>query len=331
MSLVYSNSLFNGSFNFNIEPLGSVIFNKMSTKTETGKPGQTVQFTVSEALLGEPSCGQITTYVNNIEYSSKTIGSSRQICAGIFPGVSYEDTYKMNSNDWTFGVVMLDEEGFVTINATVANKFSTSSVVAGLPVAGILTFTYLNFYLLMLFFKNLLATPCFPPLVEIESKKDLFYEPKIYKRTDLFSIVTSVTPRCNTSLSNKKTWQLYKVDSQTGKPIELVSLENNPTVANSELVILDNSMDVGLYKFVFKITMKTTKSEFISLSSTFVQIEPTGIAVAAFKGGINEVRIGIKQRLRMDPVKFSKDYDGLIDMSSLVFKFYCKVSLKLTF
>ena len=71
--------------------------------------------------------------------------------------------------------------------------------------------------------------------------------------------------------------------------------------------------------------MKTKKSEFISLSSTYVQIEPTGIAVSAFKGGINEVRIGIKQRLKMDPVKFSKDFDGLIDMSTLKFNFYCKV------
>ena len=141
---MYSNSLYNGTLDLTIEPLSSVIFKEMSTKTETGKPGQTVQFTVSEALLGEPSCGLIKTYVNNVPLASKTIGTSRQICSSIFPGSSYEGSYQKQENDWNFGVEMLDEEGFVTINATVANKFSKSSVTAGLPVAGLL----INFFLL---------------------------------------------------------------------------------------------------------------------------------------------------------------------------------------
>ncbi len=147
LSLVYSNSLFNGSFDFNIEPLSSVVFKDMSTPTKTGKPGQTVQFKVSDALLGEPSCGLINTYINNVLFASKTIGSSKEVCSRTYPGISFEGVYRKNSNDWTFGVVMVeDEEGYVTINATVANKFSKSSVIAGLPVAGVYLIYFDNIF-----------------------------------------------------------------------------------------------------------------------------------------------------------------------------------------
>ena len=61
---------------------------------------------------------------------------------------------------------------------------------------------------------------------------------------------------------------------------------------------------------------------------SFIQIDPSGLIILSLYGstsGTYEMAIGTNQAVSLDPVRFSYDVDSLAVISSLKFKFYCKV------
>ena len=63
-------------------------------------------------------------------------------------------------------------------------------------------------------------------------------------------------------------------------PIKSVDLTSNPTFRSSELVMQSNTLEFGLYQFIFQIDVVSSKLYNVTNSaSTFIQIIPTGLAI----------------------------------------------------
>lgn len=61
---------------------------------------------------------------------------------------------------------------------------------------------------------------------------------------------------------------------------------------------------------------------------SYFRVDPSGLIILSMYGsssGTYEMAIGTNQQLTLDPVKYSYDIDSLAIISSLQFKFYCKV------
>ncbi len=159
--------------------------------------------------------------------------------------------------------------------------------------------------------------------------------PLIKKRNVLFSLVGKTTLSCAATVSNQKEWLIYEIDSRNGLDTNQIILSNNPTVDYAELVVQPQSLSYGLYRFVFKVTMVMTSSMnsnvFSSQISTYVKIEPSGIILSSISlskgiyGGTVEITRGQHQEITFNPFLNSYDIDGLLVITSLIFKYSCQV------
>lgn len=144
---------------------------------------------------------------------------------------------------------------------------------------------------------------------------------KIY-RSNLFTVSSVISFYCNTNFTYVNQWTL----SQIGQQIIPVDLRGNPTAQLSELVINENTLTYGLYRFQFQVTVTFNGNSQISsnLAETFIEIIPTGLAVFAIANGVSSVLIGTKQPFTLQPSVFSMDFDNIIQPSQLNFTYYCK-------
>jgi hypothetical protein len=112
---------------------------------------------------------------------------------------------------------------------------------------------------------------------------------------------------------------------------KVTSLNSNPTTAFAQLVVQPGTLDYGLYKFVYKVTMLDGiyNNLFVGQVATYVEIIPTGIVVSSLPnslgGGTLETNLGLSQSITLDPPSYSYDLDKLANISALSFKFYCQV------
>lgn len=83
----------------------------------------------------------------------------------------------------------------------------------------------------------------------------------------------------------------------------------------------------GLFKVVLTVSVSLT-GENIQLSvqdASYLKIKPTGILVNALPNSATTLTVGFLQSFTLDPVTYSTDSDNLLQMSSLDFKFYCRL------
>lgn len=165
--------------------------------------------------------------------------------------------------------------------------------------------------------------------MDILSRAPNFNQPKIFKRSDLFSLVGLTTLNCNATLSNQKQWLIYQVDEQTGLVVQQLTLSLNPTVNFAELVIQPQTLLSGLYRFVYVITMTFT-TVISSQVDTFIKITPSGILISSLSllqpmyGGTIEITRGWNQIIQFNPFLKTYDTDSLCVITSLTFKYACQ-------
>lgn len=94
---------------------------------------------------------------------------------------------------------------------------------------------------------------CANPSIQLDYYSPIFYQPIVYKASDIVDIIASVSVKCNVTQSYSKQWSLYKVNSVTGGDYQSVDLSSNPTWQNNEIVIQKNSISFGLYRLNFKV------------------------------------------------------------------------------
>ncbi len=122
------------------------------------------------------------------------------------------------------------------------------------------------------------------------------------------------------------------IDPLTGISLKSIFLLNNPTTNYAELVLQPNTLDYGLYRFVYTLTMTGTNlASFKNQIDTFVLIIPSGLIISALKstqpmfGGTIEITRGVDQRIQFDPFLNSYDIDSVAIITSLKFKYSCQI------
>ncbi len=168
---------------------------------------------------------------------------------------------------------------------------------------------------------------CQQPQVNIVSRSPIYTQPTTKKLNDLIDIISTTYIQC--SVSYQRQWTIYSVDTSTGKDINQIIINNNPTLNYAELVLQPKTLSHGLYRFVFTASIKN--SNLYGQVDTFIKIIPSGLVLSTLKlsqpmyGGTIEITCGQNQPIRFDPFLFTYDIDGVAVISSLKFKYSCQI------
>lgn len=126
-------------------------------------------------------------------------------------------------------------------------------------------------------------------------------------------------------MKNLKKWYIYGINESDGNILKDINISNNPTVNSAELVIQPNSLEYGLYKFVYKIKMLDGLEDFQKEIYHYIKIVPSGIVVRTLANGMFSISRGLEQSISLNPLLYSYDLDEVILMDKLKFNFYCSV------
>ncbi|CAF0863211.1 unnamed protein product [Brachionus calyciflorus] len=258
--------------------------------------------------LGTPSCSLVKyTDSKGTIYNIGKYGDSSQ-CSILFPSVNYIQTYSIISSNWIINSKFMTTGN---LRLTIEIKNSFESLILNTNVTVVSTIGL-----------------CELPKISLEQSTQLFYKPQVFKITDLISIVSNTQVNCSKSSDNLKEWLIYKVDKKTGAVGSQIKLLNNPTINYAELVIQPKTLNYGLYKIVYRVTM-LYNSIYTNQIETFIEIIPAGIIISVFEGqfgdGIYETSRGTNQEFTLNPVAYSIDLENRIKMDSLKFKYYCRL------
>lgn len=270
------------------------------------KPGQERLFTINYDSLGEPSCALISLTTTNSKSASITIGTDIETCDKLYPGITFKEAYKQFNSSWNFSLIF-NTIGLIQVNIDFKNEYSSANLRTSASVSDL---------------------DCNRPELEIQDRNSLFYDPKLIKKSKIFSIIGITNINCQKSLKNLKNWFVYLVNISDGSVIKQVDISKNPTVNNAELVIPPNSLEYGTFKFVYKVAMTDGVNNLEAFQTEidhYIKIVESGIIVQAFENGISIIKRGTGQTIVLDPVLYSYDLDATYPMKSLKFKFYCSV------
>lgn len=104
-----------------------------------------------------------------------------------------------------------------------------------------------------------------------------------------------------------------------------IDLSSNPTSFSSEILIKENTLEFGLYRFHLQVIVYfKSKMSVKNADETLIEIIPTGLAIFGLENGASSTLIGSQQAITLSPGVFSKDMDEIITPDKLAFKFYCK-------
>ncbi len=174
--------------------------------------------------------------------------------------------------------------------------------------------------------------------MNIEFKATSYLQPLLKNRNDLFSLVGLTDLNCKVVLSNEKKWLIFQINEQNGLDIDQIQLLNNPTIDYAQLVIQPQTLNYGLYRFVYKVALNmpvsssdTNSSVFSSQVSTYVLIKPRGLILSTlslrqgFYGGTIEISRGQQQPITFNPYLNSYDIDSILVITTLEFKYACQI------
>ncbi len=119
----------------------------------------------------------------------------------------------------------------------------------------------------------------------------------------------------------------------TGQNEQEIFMKNNPTFYYNNLVLQPQTLDYGLYRVVFSVNIINSSSSLIFKSNveTFIRIIPSGLVLSTLRqtqpmfGGTIEITRGLHQPIEFDPFLFSFDIDSIAVITSLSFKYSCRI------
>lgn len=306
------NSIYSRSYSTNLKVKSALRNLEIVKPTSVVLLNQLQTIKVNFDSLGD-SCALIKIQKPNNQITNlKLIGKSLT-CQTYFPSLfsllQNENYFLINSNIWSFNV-SFNSIGINKLSLNIIDSFQSINLETSITIV------------------SLIGLCDLPKLEIINNKANLFYSPVKIKKSKMFSIGTKTQINCNQSSTNYKEWFIFKMEKSTGNILNIINLINNPTINYAELVIQPNTLEYGLYKFVYKVTMQFDLS-FTSQVETYIEIVPSGIIVAALNGqtggGTYEITRGMNQSIELNPVMFSFDLDSIVNIGSLKFKYYCQI------
>jgi hypothetical protein len=146
----------------------------------------------------------------------------------------------------------------------------------------------------------------------------------IEKSRDIY-LVANVTINCiiYTSTRNIKEWSIYKLD-ETNDQEEKISLNSVTSIYNTELFIHKNTLNYGLYRFIFQVELRSNTSVKSSIETWIRVIESKGF-LWVFPNGANSISFGHSQKIILDPLKYSYFNEPNKTFDDYTFSYYCRV------
>ena len=126
---------------------------------------------------------------------------------------------------------------------------------------------------------------------------------------------------CNRTVQTSMLWSAFSVqikkdpNSQTGLIEELTEIQINETVRSYQSSLIDIpglTLDVGLYKLVFKLEIETGVPglPLYKTAYTYFNVTQSPLVPGFIKGSVVKVTRGWGQVIRLDVTKFSIDPDS---------------------
>lgn len=258
-------------------------------------------FVISYESLGEPSCAKFW-MSSKTPGPSVTYGTSAQLCSSNFPSIPYAGPYEIADSKLIINATM-SLSGFLSVNFEIKNAISSEKITTYITVSD---------------------TPCLKPILSIVNRSAEFFNPMKIMRSKLFTLVGETKLICSEEPKNEKRWYAYFINETTGSVIRAINMTDNPSIYNAELVIQDNSLSYGTYKFVYEVKMSGSVSVFQTSIDTYVKIVPSGMAIIGLENGVIEITRGVGQQIVFNPLLYSFDIDDLTPASTLSFKYYCR-------
>lgn len=194
-----------------------------------------------------------------------------------------------------------------TITVTAFNVYSTETKSLSFPIS---------------------ILPCKAPILDIIDKTPYFFSPVKHKRGTLLRNIGTTSINCNVTIKNDKRWTILKVDPLTGNKIVDVDISQVSSEKASELALDPNFLDYGLYKFIFTVTLDTSKfsdgSVFTTDVHTYMEIVKSDLVGVLYPGGPSGITVGSNEDLTLSPELYSFDPDQPMDSQVIfVMKIIC--------
>ena len=309
-TVTVSNRKFSQIRHYNLSIVPSIKSIQIITNQTVASPGSPYLFNIAFDSLGNPSCTllQVFSDLSKKSIQSFSIGNDNA-CKKYNSNNVFRGDYNVYQINNSLNIsIVITQSGFFYLDVTVKNEFNSESIRTGVSVSSL---------------------DCQRPGLSIIQQSVLYYEPSVFKRSDMISIVSNTQIRCSLSLLNIKKWRIFSIDSSTGQINSEVNLINNPTVNFAELVIQENTLDYGTYKLVYQVQMvgqnNQDLSAFQSSTEHFIKIVSSGLVINAFKDGEFEIRRGINQTIELNPALYSNDLDSIVDFKVMKFRFFCSI------
>lgn len=149
--------------------------------------------------------------------------------------------------------------------------------------------------------------PCLP-LLQLNPNNS-FKEPLLFTQKDEVAYSTIITLGNCPHLGNTKIWSLYRVDKETGLPLEHITVRGLKTKDVTSLEYPPWSLKNGFYELFINVTMKQPSSDGnirTNGESTYFQIKPAEVFVSLFHYQ-SEISIGIESNFVISPQSYSID------------------------
>lgn len=178
-----------------------------------------------------------------------------------------------------------------------------------------------------------LDSGCQQPLVRLEQRYPHPDQPLTLKRNSMLTLVSLVEMRCRLNSVNVKEWLVFRVDSASSNQSRLhLNSDVNPSVNFASLVLPTNTLEYGLYRFVFKVSVANFESISCQID-TYVRVVPSGLVISALGvksygthgGGTIEITRGVNQDIQFNPFINSYDLDSVVTMTSLKFNYLYQI------
>jgi hypothetical protein len=278
MKLTFGNLLFSTTSQLSFVKVPNIILRAVPY-TDIVQPNTVLRFNFNITSLGQPSCSLVK-FLSNSQtepYNQFTVGTTNTTCNSIFPGVVYNGIYTIDGTSLWYFSTSMSRSGYIKMTANVSNEYGYT-----------MTGTYIS----------VSALQCQRPIIEIQDSSALFYVPINVTRSSLFTLLASIKLSCSLSINNTKLWSVYLVNSSNGMDIRKIDLPSSSFPSNAELVVPANLLNYGLYRFAFKVQMTSLNedlSAFVSETSAFIQIVPSGLVIQALRGGANQIELVSEQ------------------------------------
>ncbi|GFS08173.1 location of vulva defective 1 [Elysia marginata] len=151
--------------------------------------------------------------------------------------------------------------------------------------------------------------PCTRPTTSIQDSRSFFYLADTYERSRYIRLRGFARINCPANLANVKSWNLYRVDEDTGQDVAAVDI-SSLTTNKAELYIPTRFLPLGTYKATYAMLMTAGAGvPFAGEALTYFQIVPSELLGVIVEGGMTFITVGTAQDYILEPLRYSLDPD----------------------